>query len=285
MNYLRPMGLAAFLPRFSLANSRIDVVVQLPGATATTDPCRSPSGLVATANYVDPSPYTPEASAKDEDIVTREEADVIKDEGTHLAGSVNAAGGTQNNPVDLVQSTPGENVVTPSGSPGLVSRKRAPDLNDTLKSLIEMKNSRKRQRDTDIQDQTTKRLRLTHEHEIALKRMELNAQAAERAHERWMKELDLGMHRPGEQLEMEAEGHMTSDGNLSHPLSPLAPRSVLSTTVATSHGSGGSIEMVRILRRGLMSASANDDGAGHQRGAKSSRSLWRRGACDTAPAL
>ncbi|MCJ1461409.1 hypothetical protein MMC07_000006 [Pseudocyphellaria aurata] len=65
-----------------------------------------------------------------------------------------------------------------------------------IRRSIEMKNNRKRQRDTDIQDQTTKQLRLTHQHKITLKRMELNIKAAERAHERWMKEVDLGMHRP-----------------------------------------------------------------------------------------
>ena len=81
-------------------------------------------------------------------------------------------------------------------SSGSASRKRAPDLNDTLRSMIEIKNDQKRQRDVDIQDQTTKRLCLTQQHEIELKRIELDVKAAERAHERWIKEFDQGMHRP-----------------------------------------------------------------------------------------
>lgn len=89
-------------------------------------------------------------------------------------------------------------------------RKRAPDLNDTLKSLIEVKNKRKRQRDTEIQDQTTKRLCLTHQHEINMKQMELEARAAERAHERWMKECDLGLHC-NDVKGMEAENGITNE--------------------------------------------------------------------------
>lgn len=77
----------------------------------------------------------------------------------------------------------------------VMPRKRAPHLNDTLRSLIEIKNNRKRQINTEVQDQTINCLCLTHQYEMKLKWMELEAGATKRAHERWMKDCDLELHR------------------------------------------------------------------------------------------
>lgn len=108
------------------------------------------------------------------------------------------AGLTKNDLIDLAQSGFNGASTSLAAFTSSVSAfcKRAPDLNDTLRSMIEIKNDQKRQRDVDIQDQTTKRLCLTQQHEIQLKRIELDAKATEGAHERWIKEFDQGMHRP-----------------------------------------------------------------------------------------
>lgn len=100
-----------------------------------------------------------------------------------------AGGGTDGITIDssidfTIQSTQRRSVSVPSDSiqSSLAPRKHVSDLNGTLK------------RDTEIQTQITERLRLTQKHEMEMKRMELQARAAEMAHERWMKECELGLH-------------------------------------------------------------------------------------------
>lgn len=84
--------------------------------------------------------------------------------------------------------------VSGSAHSSLIPQSPASDTKDTLTAT---KNQRKRQRATQRQVYSTEHLRLAQEHELELRRMELDARAAElklaRAHERWMKECELGL--------------------------------------------------------------------------------------------
>ena len=57
---------------------------------------------------------------------------------------------TKNNSIDLAQSGPNRTASLALGSSGSAPCKQAPDLNNTLRSMIKMKNNQKRQHDTDI---------------------------------------------------------------------------------------------------------------------------------------
>lgn len=115
------------------------------------------------------------------------------------------SGLTRDDSIHPRESVSGVSGLSGSAHFSLVPRSLASDTKDTLRWLTETKNQRKRQRDTECQIYPTERLRLTHEHEMEMKRMEIDARAAElharaaelelgRAHERWMKECDLGLH-------------------------------------------------------------------------------------------
>lgn len=113
---------------------------------------------------------------------------------------------TKDDPIDLAQQATSGNISESpvAGSSSVagpsITRKRGDE--SLIKAIVEAKNNRKRQCNSEIQAQTTERLRLSHvhememkRHEMELKRMELEARAAERAHEQWMKESELGFHQ------------------------------------------------------------------------------------------